>query len=133
MAAAQPNVKELYNEYIEAFNAKDYERISRNFSKDLIIYVFGKLSLDRDFVQLEKNYREHWAMPGCRVTILELDELDEEEGVGVVTKIIDHARNKIVRVKYFYREEDGKWLQIKHDIFEATAAEPDVAPAGSST
>lgn len=56
-------------------------------------------------------------MPNGYVTIEELKELEEENGVE--TKLWDHARDVVIHVKYYYKQVDEKWLHWKHDIMSA--------------
>jgi hypothetical protein len=57
-------------------------------------------------------------MPDARASIEEIQELDD----GVVTKVVDHARNKLLHIRYIYAREDegdnAKWVQIRHHIDE---------------
>lgn len=62
--------------------------------------------------RVEADYREHWALPNCVVTIESIEESED----GVMTKLVDHARNHLVNVKYIYGLEDGEWLQVRHEM-----------------
>jgi hypothetical protein len=61
---------------------------------------------------------EHWALPNAWVEIPELEEF----GSGVVVKVLDHARNHILGITYTYALQEGKWLQVKHEINTVTSA-----------
>jgi hypothetical protein len=44
-------------------------------------------------------------------------ELDPEtEGWGVEVSLAVQDEGYRIRVKYFYEQEEGKWMQIRHEI-----------------
>lgn len=110
--------KALHEHYIESFNAHSWADVKACLSPGITIYVRGNLSLKDDWPQLEKDYRDHWAIPNARVITTELEEFDR----GVVVKLRDYARNYLLDVRYTYGLEDGKWLQVKHEINAVTSA-----------
>ncbi len=119
-----PSFKALYEQYLAQFNAHSIEGIIACLSPSLQIFVRGKLAIDaqnpKDFEQLKRNYQEHWEVPNVRVDIHELKETED----GVETKLIDFGRMQLIEVRYVYgRNEDGEWLQVRHEIGQVTAWE----------
>jgi hypothetical protein len=116
--SSPPSFQALYKQYIEAFNAHSWEDVKACLSPDIEIYVRGKLSVKDDWDQLKKNYMEHWALPNAWVEIPELEEFAS----GVIVKVLDHARDHILGITYTYALQEGKWLQVKHEINTVTSA-----------
>jgi len=74
----------------------------------------------KDFEQLKKNYQDHWEVPNVRVEIHELKEMED----GVETKLIDFGRMQLIEIRYVYaRNEDEKWLHVRHEIGQVAAWE----------
>jgi len=111
-----PSFQTLYHQYIDAFNAHSWEGVQACLSPNVEIYVRGKLALKDDWEKLKKDFMDHWALPNARVSIPQLEEFEN----GVVVKVLDHARNQIVDVTYTYALQEGKWLQVRHEVHEVT-------------
>jgi hypothetical protein len=111
---SRPSFINLWKKYFQAFNEHSYTDVRACLSSSLEIWVRGKLVEKDSWERVEANYREHWALPNCVVTI----ESIEESNDGVMTKLVDHARNQLLHVKYTYELEDGEWLQVRHEIGE---------------
>jgi hypothetical protein len=112
-----PSFIDLWKEYLRAVNEHSYPDVKACLSPNVEIWKGGKLLIKDNWEQLEKNYRDHWALPNAVVTIDSIEEC----GDGVVTKLIDHANKVLINVKYIYGLEDGKWLHIRHEIGEIVA------------
>ena len=74
----------------------------------------------KDFEKMKRDFQEHWEVPNVRVEIHELEEMED----GVEVKLIDFGRLQLVEVRYVYgRDEEGKWLQVRHEIGQVTTWE----------
>jgi len=123
-SSLSPSFKALYEQYLAQFNGHSIEGVVASLSPSLKIFVRGKLAIDaqnpKDFEQLKRNYQEHWEVPNVRVEIHEIKEVED----GVETKLIDFGRMQLIEVRYVYgRNEDGEWLQVRHEIGQVTSWE----------
>lgn len=120
-STSRPPFVELWKQYLDAFNRFSYPEVRACISSDCEFWFRGKLLQKNDWDHVENNYRGHWALPGCVVTIHTIEECDD----GVLTELVDHARGKLLTIKYFYALEGDKWLQVKHDIKDAVDWNPE--------
>jgi hypothetical protein len=119
---AYHSFKELFEKYLKSFHDQSFEEVKSHFSQHIELWVRGKhvLQAPEQLDLIQKNYEDHWSLPNCRVTVESLEEwwdADKKEG-GVLTKIIDWPRAKLVDIKYTYTLEGDKWVQRRHDINE---------------
>jgi hypothetical protein len=111
-SVSHPSFIDLWKEYLRAINEQSYPDVKACLSPKVEIWMGGKLLIKDNWDMIEKTYRDHWELPNAVITIDSIEEYDD----GVVTKIIDHAKKKLINVKYVFGLEDGKWLHTRHEI-----------------
>lgn len=112
----KPSFKALFEEYATVYDKHDLDALAPYLSPNIEVHFKGQKVASGYGEEMKKHYTDHWARPNCKVTFKEIIELPEENGVQV--KVIDHAENKLMTAKYLFANENGKWLQVKHDVLE---------------
>lgn len=105
----------MWLEYLDAFNRHSLTDVFSHLSPDIALVFRGNTIHKGDRAASEKSYLEHWALPNARASVIgEVEEV--EDGVKVI--LVDHARNKQMRVRYVYALDEGtsKWLHVRHEI-----------------
>lgn len=132
-----PDLLPLYPPYLAAFNAHSWPDILKFLSPTCHATVRGKLtntsaegmrpSYEKDFARCDRH----------EIAIREMNQIDrvadggpegEEEwkkGIrwGLRLVLHDPMMGKALTVNYWYRVEDGKWMQCWHEILDVVADE----------
>jgi hypothetical protein len=101
----------LYNEYLSAFNEKDLEKTLSFLSPDITLGVDGRIK-KLTYDETVAAYTGHWAKLTQPIIIHgEAEELDD----GVLVVLDDRDAGRRFKIRYHFREEEGKWFHIHHE------------------
>lgn len=117
----QRKIRELFNEYIEMYAARD-ERLTERFSQNFTGYPGSGSQLIHDREEWIRITRQDFAQVPCRIRIEMLDIAlqDLSEDVVVVTALFhihlpsggDYFSTKVVRLTLVFRREGDDWMIV---------------------
>lgn len=117
----QRKIRELFNEYIEMYAARD-ERLTERFSQNFTGYPGSGSQLIHDREEWIRITRQDFAQVPCRIRIEMLDIAlqDLSEDVVVVTAFFhihlpsggDYFSTKVVRLTLVFRREGDDWMIV---------------------
>ena len=117
----QRKIRELFNEYIEMYAARD-ERLTERFSQNFTGYPGSGSQLIHDREEWIRITRQDFAqVPGrIRIEMLDIALQDLSEGVVVATAFFhihlpsggDYFSTKVVRLTLVFRREGDDWMIV---------------------
>jgi hypothetical protein len=109
----RPSFTTLYEAYLAAFNTHSLADTLSYLSPNIEMVVRSK-PMNATRVMIEKAYTDHWAVLTRPIVALEIKEFEE----GVHCVLLDEDRGHIIKVVYWYAQEEGEWKHIKHEIVD---------------
>lgn len=127
----------LYPPYLAAFNAHSWPDILKYLSPNCHATVRGKLvntsaeemrpNYEKDFVRCDRHEIAIKEMTPIERVADAGPEGEEEwkKGIrwGLRLVLYDPTMGRTLTVNYWYRVEDGKWMQCWHEILDSVADE----------
>jgi hypothetical protein len=133
-----PDLLPLYPPYLAAFNAHSWPDILKYLSPTCHATFRGKLmntsaegmrpSYEKDFVRCDKHevaIKEVKQIQRVADVSSEGEEEDWKKGIrwGLRLVLYDPTMGSTLTVNYWYRQEDGMWMQRWHEILDSVADE----------
>jgi hypothetical protein len=114
MVLQHPSFKSLFNDYLAAVNERDIDKVLSFLSPSCSTVTPEGHVVVSSAEGARAGYIAIWNKGSPPIVIKEIEEF--EDGVKAV---LEHAGGeKFTTVRYYYAEEGGKWVQIKHVVWE---------------